>query len=278
MHLTTAPSVTPTACPPAGTSHRVTRRSVVRAEWIKLRSVRSNVTGLLAAGAVMVLLGMLFASLAGSDQPAGPATRNGSDALSTSLAGINLSQLVIGVLAAVFVAGEYATGMIRTMFGAVPGRVPVLRAKAIVFGGTTWLVMTVASFVAFLAGQAVYGGSDPTFTLSDPGVLRAVLGAGVYAGGIALIGVALGFLLRSTATTIGVLVGTLMIAPVLVGLLPDSFGDPIAKVLPSNLGTSMMSATTPDGLFSAGAAVAGLAVWVIGLTVAAAVTLHRRDA
>jgi phenylacetate-coenzyme A ligase PaaK-like adenylate-forming protein len=71
-----------------------------------------------------------------------------------SFGGMNLSQLVLGVLGAVFVAGEYTTGMIRTMFAAVAGRVSILSAKAVVLGASSWIVMTIASFAVFFAGQA----------------------------------------------------------------------------------------------------------------------------
>ena len=280
--MTATPTLTAASTGPVEDEHRpsgglrVTERSVIRAEWIKLRSVRSNIIGLVAAGAVLVALGAMFASVAGSGEATPPGT--GTDSLSISLGGMNLSQLIIGVLGAVFVAGEYATGMIRTMFGAVAGRLLVLRAKAMVFGGATWVVMTVAGFGAFFAGQALYSGDDAAYALTDDGVIRAVFGAGLYGGGVALIGVALGFLLRSTAASIGTLVGTLMIAPVLVGLFPESVSDPIGKVLPSNAGQAFMSVGRPDHLMSPSAGLLVFALWVIGLLTTASVVLKRRDA
>ena len=142
---------------------RVTQRSVTSAEWIKFRSVRSNLVSLIAAGAVLVLFGTLFSSLAGSEEALPPNATAGSDSLSMSFGGMNLSQLVLGVLGAVFVAGEYSTGMIRTMFAAVANRMTLLRAKAIVLGASSWIVMTIASFAVFFAGQAVYAGDGATY-------------------------------------------------------------------------------------------------------------------
>jgi hypothetical protein len=251
---------------------------VVRAEWIKFRSVRSNVISLVAAGAVLVLFGALFSSLAGSDEALPPNATAGTDSLSMSFGGMNLSQLVLGVLGALFVAGEYTTGMIRTMFAAVADRIPVLRAKAIVLAGTTWVVMTVASFVVFAAGQAVYADDGATYGLGDDGVLRAVPGGGVYGAGIVLMGLALGFLLRSTAAAISTLVGTLMIAPGLVGLLPDSVSESIGKFLPSDAGQAFLNVAGTDALLSPTAGFAVFAAWVVGLLTAAVVVLRRRDA
>jgi ABC-2 type transport system permease protein len=254
-------------------------RSFVNAEWIKFRSVRSNVVALLASGAVLVMIGTMFSSLAGSDKsPLPPGSTSGTDSLSMSFGALNLCQLILGVLGAIFVAGEYSTGMIRSMFTAVGSRATVLWAKAIVLGGASWIVMTIASFAVFFTGQASYGGTDATYNLSDPGVLRAVLGGGVYGAGIVLMGLALGFILRSSAAAIGTLIGTLMILPGLVGFLPDSIGESVGKFLPSTAGQAFLSVTGGPKLLSPGAGFAVFAVWAIGLLGIAVFMLHRRDA
>jgi ABC-2 type transport system permease protein len=253
----------------------VTQWSVTKAEWIKLRSVRVNVVGIVAAAVALVILGVLFSAFGGTDQgPRGTV----ADSVSLVFGGITLSQLIIGVLAALFVGSEYASGLIRTTFGAVGRRTRVLRAKAIVFGGATWLAMTIGAFGAFFAGSAVYGGDLSSYSIDDPGVLRAVLSAGFYGACVALIGIAVGFLLRSTAAAIGVLLGLLMLAPLLVGLLPGTVGDTLTKILPSKAGDAMMSVTSPDGLLSPWLGFAVLVAWVIGLLAIAGVTLRRRDA
>jgi ABC-2 type transport system permease protein len=263
---------------PSETDHLgVTQRRVVKAEWIKLRSVRSTVIGLIAAVAVAVGLGLLFSSFAGSGQGGRP-ERASIDPLSLSLAGFNLSQLIIGVLGVSLVAGEYSTGLMRTTFSAVAGRLPVLWAKSIVFGGATLVVMLAAAFAAFFGGQALYGGAEPTVALSDPGVLRAVVGAAAYASGVGLLGVAIGFLLRTTAAGIGVLFAMLLLVPGLTGLLPDSIADPLTKVLPPNAGQAFMSVADNANLLSPTAGFLVFLLWVVGLLVAAGVAVKKRDA
>jgi len=248
----------------------VTEWSVTKAEWIKLWSVRVNVVGIPAAAVALVLLGVLFSALAPKDMGPGGTT---TDSVSLAFGGISLSQLIVGVLAALFVGSEYASGLIRTMFGAV-----ARRAKAIVFGGATWLAMTIGAFGAFFAGSAVYSGNLPGYSIDDPGVLRAVLSAGFYGACVALIGIAVGFLVRSTAAAIGVLVGLLMVAPLLAELVPGTVGDALTKILPSNAGDAMMSVTSRHTLLSPWLGFAVLAAWVVGLLAAAAVTLRHRDA
>jgi ABC-type transport system involved in multi-copper enzyme maturation permease subunit len=276
--LTSPPSTARHAASAANSERRVTRRAVVVAEWIKFRSVRSNLIALVASGVVLVVFGAMFSSLAGSGEALPPNATAGTDSLSMSFGGMNLSQLVLGVLGAVFVAGEYTTGMIRTMFAAVAGRVSILSAKAVVLGASSWIVMTIASFAVFFAGQAVYAGDGATYALTDPGVLRAVLGGGVYGAGVVLMGLALGFVLRSTAAAIGTLVVTLMIAPGLVGLLPDSVSESIGKFLPSNAGQAFLAVEPSNTLLSPSAGFAVFAAWVIGLLAAAVIVLRRRDA
>lgn len=253
----------------------VTQWSVMKAEWIKLRSVPVNVFGLLAAVVGLVLLGVIFSALAPTDLgPGGTAT----DSTSLAFGGVTVSQLIVGVLAASFVSSEYASGLIRTMFGAVGRRTRVLRAKALVFGGATSVVMTAGAFGVFFIGGAVYSGGLPSHSIGDPGVLRAVLGVGVYSGGVALIGIAIGFIARSTAAAIGFLIGLLIVAPLLVELLPGAVGDTLTKVLPGNAGDAMMSVTSRADLASPWLSFAILASWVVGLLAIATVILRRRDA
>jgi ABC-type transport system involved in multi-copper enzyme maturation permease subunit len=154
----------------------------------------------------------------------------------------------------------------------------VLRAKAIAFCCATWLAMTLGAFGAFFAGSAVYSGNLPSYSIGDPGVLRAVLSAGFYGACVALIGIAVGFLVRSAAAAIGLLLGLLMLAPLLAELVPGTAGDTLIKILPSNAGAAMMSVTSPDNLLPPWLGFAVLVAWVVGLLAAAAVTLGRRDA
>lgn len=280
MHAITASHIRDTADagPPVirqRLGRAVTQWSVTRAEWIKLRSVRVNVIGIAAAAVGLVLLGVLFSALAPTDMgPGGTAT----DSVSLAFGGTSLSQLIIGVLAALFVGSEYASGLIRTTFGAVARRTRVLRAKAIVFGGAAGLAMTLGAFGAFFAGSAIYSGNLPSHSIGDPGVLRAVLSAGFYGACVALIGIAAGFLVRSTATAIGVLVGLLMLAPLLMDLMPGAVGETLTKIVPSNAGEAMMSVTARDSLLSPTLGMAVLVAWVVGLLAIAAVTVRRRDA
>lgn len=268
--LTSAPTSHPTA------GAKVTQARLAKGEWIKLLTVRSQKITLLAAGAVTVLFGVIFSAAAGSGTVPVRPGQTSSDALTTALGAINLTQLFVGVLGVLVVAGEYSTGLIRSLFGAVGTRIGVLRAKALVVGGAVFAVMAVATTAAATLGQAVYTGKDATTPFSE--TLRPILGATVYLTGVALLGVALGFILHSTAGGIGTLVAGLFVVPTFTSLLPDSFADAVLKFLPSKAGDSMMSLAPDDKMLGVGAGFAVFAVWVVGLLITAAVLVRRRDA
>jgi len=265
---------------------RVTFPRVVLSEWYKFASLRSSWITLATAVAVVIGLGALAAGVAAGDvQPQRPGGGVGGgrgfaglDPTSLTLTGASLAQIILGILGVLLVSGEYSSGMIRASLAAVPRRLPVLWGKAIVIGAVSLVVAIPASFVAFLLGQRILG-DHAHASLSDPGVLRAVLGTGIYLAAIAVLGVAIGALLRHAAGSIGVMFVLLLVAPGLLALvLPDSWSKAIVPYLPSNAGASFTSVVPADGLLSAGAGAAVLAAWIVVLLGAAAVLLRRRDA
>jgi len=212
----------------------------------------------------------------GSGGPAGPTA---SDPTALSLGGVSLAALAVAVLGVLMAAGEYSTGTIRATLAAVPTRLPVLWAKAVVFAGAVFAAMLVAVSAAFLAGQAVLSARGHTHvTLADPGVLRAVLGAAAYLTGAGLIGLAVGAMLRNTAGAIATVVGALFVAPGLIQLLPHSWSDHVGPYLPSNAGGSFMSVTTSSGALSPWVGLALYAGYIAALLAGAAVLFKRRDA
>ena len=261
-----------TAPPPTG---RVSTWNVARGEWTKFWSVRSTKFTLLAAGVVTVVFGMIFSAVAESGEAAGPATLL-TDPLDLALAGMALGEMIVGVLGVLIVAGEYSTGLIRTTFAAVGRRTKVLWAKSAVLAASVFAMAAVAVTAAVVLGQAVYAGGQATVPLAD--ALDVIVGAVVYLTGIGLIGLALGFLLRSTAAGIAVLVGGVFIGPNLLNLLPESITDVFMKYLPSEAGSAMMTQVTDPELLSRGAGYVVFLAWVVGLLGLAGYLVRKRDA
>lgn len=270
---------------PGSTSLAVTQRRVILSEWIKLRSVRSWIIMIVAAAALLIAFGALAAAVAsGAVTPTGPGGEGGAgpfgsaDPTAISLAGVNLAQLIVGILGVLYISNEYANGTIRSTLAAVPRRLPVLWAKVIVLTVALAVVMVIAAVVAFMVGQLILGDGKST-TLGADGVLRAVVGSGLYLTGIAVFGLAIGALMRSTAGAIAVVVASLLIIPGLAGVvLPDSWNDNITPYLPSNAGSAFTGVGASETLLSAGAGAAVFVAWLVALLIAAAVLLRRRDA
>ena len=260
-------------------TQRVTHARVVLSEWTKLRSLRSTVFSLLAAVGFLIGFSILVPSVVTAHWP----PRDPRDALSFDPVGVSLvggffAQLAIGVLGVLIMTGEYATGLIRATLAAVPRRLPVLWAKALVYGLTSLVLMVIAVLAAFFIGQAILSSKHIEASFGDPGVARAVFGSALYLTGVGLLGLGLGALLRNTAGAISTLFALLFVLPVVVHFLPASWNDAIAKYLPSNAGQVITNAHPgSDGL----GPWTGLGVFILYALVAlglAAVALVRRDA
>lgn len=255
---------------------------VLRSEWVKLRSVRSLVTTVAAASVVLLIVGLVFAGLLGgvfSASGGDEANEFASNPAGATLQGTMLAQLIIGVLGVMVVTSEYSSGMIRSTLAVVPGRLPVLWAKAAVVACVTFPAMLVSAFVAFFAGQLLIGTGDiATASIGDPGVLGAIIGTAGYLTGVALMGLAVGTLLRSTAAAISTLFAVIFLLPGLgMLLLPESIRDSVLKFFPSSAGESFMSVFAAPGQLGTAAGIAVFVAWVMIPLVAAAVALKRRN-
>jgi ABC-2 type transport system permease protein len=269
----------PVLPPPAG---RAGLGGTLRSEFTKIRSVRSTYWTLLVLLVVSVGIGAaISAGTAASWSHTSPSDRATFDATQASIAGLfYLGQLVIVVLGALVCTSEYSTGMIRTSLTAMPRRVTVYAAKAVVFAVIALVVTLVAAFVAFFLGQALLASTHASVTLSGPDVLRAVIGSALYVTLCGLFAFAAGSIMRHTAATISSIIGLLFVIPILIHLLPSSWYNDIDRWLPDAAGRAI-SATIggqDPHLFSPWAQFAVFAVYTAILLVAGAVLFAKRDA
>jgi hypothetical protein len=258
---------------------RVTQWHVVRSEWRKLISLRSSRWSLGVFVLLTIGLSVLFAAVTSAHWGhMSVHDRADRHPLDIALAGVNLSQLAIGVLGVLVITGEYSTGMIRSTFAAVPKRLPVLWAKIGVYCSVVFALMLPASFLAFFVTQSIVSQHHVQTTIGAPHVLRAVVGAALFLTITSLLGLALGFLVRNTAGGIAAFAGVMFVLPGITAILPHSWGDSVDPYLPLSAGTVMLG-LHPDPtslgawtgmLLYLGYALAALAV--------ATVALLRRDA
>jgi ABC-2 type transport system permease protein len=152
--------------PHPATAPRLTFPRVVAAEWIKIRTVRSTIWTLVAMVVLMVGFAALAAwgsTLTTTDQP--PAI--GMNVAQLLSAGYQLGQLAVAVLGVLTIAGEYSTGMIRTSFTAVPRRIPVLAAKALVLSVVVATVTVVTMALSYLATMPFHDELEARFDLAS---------------------------------------------------------------------------------------------------------------
>jgi ABC-2 type transport system permease protein len=269
----------------------VSNRRVIRSEWIKFRSLRSTWVSFAAALFATIVLGTLFSALRASHlgvvhnvrgvggRPVPLAVlRHNLDPTLISLRGLFLAQLAVGVLGVLMISGEYATGMIRASLTAVPKRGPVLFAKAVVFGTSTFVLSTAASLVAFLGGQAAMKSHQLGVSLSSPGAVRAVIGGGVFLTIVGLLGLGCGFTARNTGGAIATLFGLILVLPLLAAALPSTWQNHIDQYLPLSAGMQLFVTVHQSGTlhpFTGGVVFAAYAVAALALGL---VVLKRKDA
>ncbi|MFI9722105.1 ABC transporter permease [Streptomyces sp. NPDC052396] len=277
-------TATTTGAAPARTQqspYKVTAGRVLRSEWAKFWSLRSSWITLTLALVFVLAFGLIrtwrYKANLTAGHPMDPEVL-GANAVSLSLFGLNFGQLALGVLGVLVTAGEYSTGMIRSTLAAVPRRLPVLWSKAAVFGLIALVIGTVGAFAAFGFGHGIVSGTRAALTFSDTGVLRSLLMAGVYLALIGVCGVALGSWLRSVAGGIAVLIGTLMLVPGLVSLLPTGWRNNVSQYLPSHAGDSMYALHHDAHTLTPGAGLLVLALWTALALAGAAYRLKRTDA
>lgn len=252
----------------------VTRGRVLRSEWIKLSTLRSTKLALATAALLLVGVGVLISwDTVGRFDTLSAAEKASVTVEAEVLGGRMLAELAVGVLGVMAVTGEYATGMIRATLAAVPRRLPVLWAKLWVLAGVTLIAMTAASFVAFFGGNAMLS-EHWDFSLSDPGVLRSVLDAGVALTFTCMYGALLGFIFRNTAGAMATLVALLTVIWVIV----DETSEQVAAHLPTGAMSSLVTARI-EGVMLDPLPAFALLCGYLALGLAAAVwTLLRRDA
>jgi ABC-2 type transport system permease protein len=244
MTTTTTPPPRTSSLPAGG----ATLPRVIRSEWTKLWSLRSTWWTLLIAFVVTIGFATLLSWGASSNIDKMDAQDRATlDVTNLAMVGVAFGQLAFAVLGALVVASEYTTGGIKATLVAVPNRLRVLVSKVIVFSVVAWAAGTVAAFVSFFVAMPFWSSHDLAANLSDPGVLRAVFGAGLIALASGLLGLALGALIRHTAGSITSAVALLFVLPPLTNLLPGDWGKAISTRFTTNAGQHITEVIHPAG-------------------------------
>ena len=278
------------------TRARLTFGGVLRSEWIKLVTLRSTVWCYVILVVLTVGLGALIAtviSTSGDSEVTGMITAETAQStwLSMSTAGVGFAQLVIAVLGALVITGEYATGMIRSTFAAVPRRLPALLGKILVFGFVSFVVALAALVVTALLVVPIFAAADLELEIADPAVWLGLIGAAGFVALVGLMSLGIGAIIRNSAGAIAAALGLLLVAPTILqllgGLTRAEWALNAAVFLPSSAGSQISSYPSepfevPEGVFQPIVlepleALVVLLAWVVVPLIVGAVLMKRRD-
>jgi ABC-2 type transport system permease protein len=281
--MTTAPAV-PASRAPAVPPGRAGFGHLLISEWTKLRSVRSTVWTLVAFVVVTIGLTVLISlALNAAWNGQHSASQNATviadpvgAVLGLSLA---LGQLTICVLGVMVISTEYSTGVIRASLLAVPRRLPMLAAKAVVFAVLIIVLAEIIVLASFFVGTAILH-SHISVSLGDPGVTRSVLGAGLYLTVLGLFALGVGGIIRHTAGGVAAIIGIVLVLPIIGALLPSgTVYDHINAYLPTQAGQLVAHVHRSSGdLLGPWPGFGVLCLYAAVALAAAGYLLKRRDA
>lgn len=254
-------------------------RDVVRSEWTKATSVRSTWLTLLLTFVVVVGVGALISVGVASHYQRNPANHATFDPTKVSFYSLDFGQLALAVLAILLVTAEYSSGTISASLQAVPRRSWLLGAKAVIFAAIGLVSGEVVSFACYLITQATLKAhSVPYSALGQPGVPRAVIGAGLYLAVTGLGALAIAAIVRHAAGAISIIVAVYYLLLEVTGALPTSLRYPIEKYSPTGAGQTVYSVRPQAHLFSGWTGFGVLCGYVAAALAVALWAIKRRDA
>jgi ABC-2 type transport system permease protein len=251
----------------------------MRAEWTKLRTLTG--TAWLLAAAVVLTVGVSAAVVAVTHQ-----SSRGGDPTKLALAGIDLGQAVVAVLAVLTISEEYATGMILLTLTAMPRRLVLLAAKAANLAGLNLAVGILAVAGCLTAGRLMLPGAGfdaahgyALVSITHGATLRAAAGSVLYLVLIALMALGIATAIRDTAASIGAMLALLYLPPVLAQLLSEPLRRHIQQIAPMTAGLAIQATTNLRSLpIAPWTGLGVLAAWAIASLLIGGTLLRLRDA
>ncbi|MDR2252802.1 MAG: ABC transporter permease [Bifidobacteriaceae bacterium] len=201
---------------------------LLKAEWIKLRSLRSTWWVVLLCVFLGVGFTMLTRPVAAFDPdvlefPDGEIVDVWPDwAARIAVPGVVLiGLLLMVVLGARSVTGEYSSGSIRSTLAAAPRRGAVVAAKTVVVGAFATVASSVTVAGTLLVAHAMLRSAGYTGGFGGES-FRMVAGLVIFVVTAALMALGLGFALRSTAAAVSASLGIYLVLPVLLSIPGDN--------------------------------------------------------
>ncbi|MDJ0316601.1 ABC transporter permease [Arthrobacter antibioticus] len=294
-------STTTITAPHRSVGGSLTFVGVLRSEWIKFRSLLSTRLLLLFTFVAVVGVGTLVAWLQAwtlegvmksgmgmgiPGAPTEPMTLEqaqqaiGFTGAAIPNGGLQIGVLILGSLSVLLMSSEFGTGMIRSTVTAVPKRLPAFFAKAMVLIVISYVLTLLAALVTTLVAMPIFGAYGVELSFGTEGVIYAILMGGLYVAGVALMGLSLGTLLRSSAGGIIVLVVLIFLLEIgtsLLGLVPGEFFKYVNQYVPSVAGGRMLEITDKEAFITPLSGGLIFLAWIALLMVPAIISFKTRD-
>ena len=248
----------------------------IAAEWLKFWTLRSTWVTSFVAVALIVLFS------AGTAIGFAQSEKLHEVAKEMITFGLTFGRIVVAVLGALIITGEYASGQIRSSLAAVPRRGRLLLSKAVVLSVVAFLLGSGSVLLSWAISKPFLG--EHAGSLTDWDYSAYILGSGLDCVGIALMALGIGFLLRSTAGAITMIVSLLFVADIPLQLLSRKWewAGKLMECLPRSVAAALsdLSINWSDGthFLTQGQAIAIFAAWAIIPVIAAWLVFSRRDA
>lgn len=229
----------------------------LRAEWTKFTSIRATMVLSLATVVVSATFGWLFANAAaGAYATATAQERLDFQPLDMGTRGLFIVQLLISALGVLVASSEYGSGTMHASLAAVGRRGRLVAAKVLITALTALPVSVAGVWLMYTIGQSTLAANGaPYVSPGDPAAVRLLQLAPVVLTLLSLFGLALAFLLRSTAAAVNVSTGFLLV-PVLASASPGFLQDllhtywPNMAALQTVSGASELPPLLAYGLFA----------------------------
>jgi ABC-2 type transport system permease protein len=231
-------------------------RRAVRAEWLKAWS---------DPGTGWVLGALTLAAL-------------------TSLTSVYLGQAVAALAGVLAIGNEYGTGMIRVTLAAMPRRITVLTAKALVLSVLVLAASALATGASMLTGWLILPGHGSTaargFDLVNVGAWQASFRTTLCLTLVAVISLGVTAVMREVAAATGAALGLLYLFPIAASLVTNpAIQRRLSQIGPMPAGLDAQASTGLRGLpLTPWQGLGVVALWAAGALVLGGLVLCRRDA
>lgn len=236
-------------------------RDALRAEWTKLRTLPETLY--LGVGTVVLTVGIsAFAAYSSCSR-----ARCDIDPVAMSLTGVAFGQAAVSVFAVQLM------GLLSLTFVAVPRRLTVLGAKAILASALITLVGVVSVAGSYVAGRLL-------LPVPVPFAVRPLLGSVLYLVLIGLLSLGTAAAVREASAAVGVVLGLLYVLPIVALTLSDpDWQRHLRQISPMTAGLAIQATRNLSDLpIRPWAGLGVLALWSLGSLVIGGGVLKCRNA